>query len=425
MKRLYPLFLVVFLFSFKTVFAVSVNISDCAITSTLRLGSRGSEVMCLQDKLKLSSVDGIFGPLTKIAVKAFQSSKGLVVDGIVGPLSSKALGVAVKNSVNYPVGCTSTTGYSPTTGIKCDGSSNLTISNPGTNNSDSSANNEVKVIIPKVQPPKVFSVSPEKVRSGDIVKIYGENFSLTGNTVRLRYGHIEARFENLSSSDGKVISFVFQPPEVKTMNKEELLDLPSTALNKILDPIKAAGGSIDDILIPYRNMKNEDDLRQFLNNNGHNFDELYGKFYVTIENVYGQGSSDKAILAGLRKLSFGSNLVISEQKNFLKKIFSLLEVFAPRKAYALLGQGGVNSGIITECTCGPGYITFMTDNRGVGTNFYWWAPGYVPRTGNPVLPGPNQLGWFIPNVAQCWMEAGPICFPIVANVVGIQWGQWP
>jgi peptidoglycan hydrolase-like protein with peptidoglycan-binding domain len=32
-------------------------------------------------------VDGVFGRLTEAAVKAFQKSRGLVVDGIVGPLT--------------------------------------------------------------------------------------------------------------------------------------------------------------------------------------------------------------------------------------------------------------------------------------------------------------------------------------------------
>jgi peptidoglycan hydrolase-like protein with peptidoglycan-binding domain len=33
------------------------------------------------------AIDGIFGPLTDAAVQQFQSEKGLVVDGIVGPMT--------------------------------------------------------------------------------------------------------------------------------------------------------------------------------------------------------------------------------------------------------------------------------------------------------------------------------------------------
>ena len=48
----------------------------------LKLGSRGNEVKVLQEKLNLKA-DGIFGPLTEEAVKDFQRSNGLEVDGIV------------------------------------------------------------------------------------------------------------------------------------------------------------------------------------------------------------------------------------------------------------------------------------------------------------------------------------------------------
>lgn len=51
--------------------------------TTLKLGSRGQEVRLLQQRLSLQE-DGIFGPITEEAVKAFQADNSLVVDGIVG-----------------------------------------------------------------------------------------------------------------------------------------------------------------------------------------------------------------------------------------------------------------------------------------------------------------------------------------------------
>ena len=58
--------------------------SFCLITITLRSGSAGDQVKCLQIKLGLPS-DGIFGPITKAGVIHFQISKDLIPDGVVGP----------------------------------------------------------------------------------------------------------------------------------------------------------------------------------------------------------------------------------------------------------------------------------------------------------------------------------------------------
>lgn len=61
----------------------------------LRPGMRGSQVVKLQEKLSnlglLKSVDGDFGPVTTEAVKAFQKSKGLEADGVVGGATWKLL----------------------------------------------------------------------------------------------------------------------------------------------------------------------------------------------------------------------------------------------------------------------------------------------------------------------------------------------
>ncbi|AFY56066.1 putative peptidoglycan-binding domain-containing protein [Rivularia sp. PCC 7116] len=62
---------------------------------TLRFGDRGNSVRILQRLLVAKrypiSVDGDFGVLTETAVKAFQSRRGLRVDGIVGPRTWRAL----------------------------------------------------------------------------------------------------------------------------------------------------------------------------------------------------------------------------------------------------------------------------------------------------------------------------------------------
>ncbi|WP_426350232.1 peptidoglycan-binding domain-containing protein [Alloiococcus sp. CFN-8] len=70
-------------------------VNGVTVTATLSNGSRGSQVKNLQTILngkgyKLS-VDGMFGPKTLAAVKAFQKGNGLSADGIVGPKTRAVL----------------------------------------------------------------------------------------------------------------------------------------------------------------------------------------------------------------------------------------------------------------------------------------------------------------------------------------------
>lgn len=64
--------------------------------AVLKKGSSGPEVLTLQSTLQQlgfdpHGVDGVFGPGTEAAVIAFQTSKGLTADGIVGPATMAAL----------------------------------------------------------------------------------------------------------------------------------------------------------------------------------------------------------------------------------------------------------------------------------------------------------------------------------------------
>jgi len=121
MKK-YILFLFVFIFGlfFTTNFisAQTASGTDCVIYNTLRLGSVGSEVSCLQTQLGITA-DGNFGPATKAALMAWQNSVGLTADGVLGTRSRAILNGTPIAVPSLPAGCTSTSGYSVTTGEPC------------------------------------------------------------------------------------------------------------------------------------------------------------------------------------------------------------------------------------------------------------------------------------------------------------------
>ncbi len=99
-------------------------------TKNMGFGMRDTEVSALQFRLNTevgTSLPGTtyFGSLTRSAVKSYQTMKGITpVSGYVGPLTRAALNNSTAPTTpttgNLPAGCTSTVGYSITTGVKCD-----------------------------------------------------------------------------------------------------------------------------------------------------------------------------------------------------------------------------------------------------------------------------------------------------------------
>jgi len=91
----------------------------------LQYGMTSDSVKDLQIKLGVTPTSGYFGPITKAAVKTFQTSNGIINTGYVGPLTRGALNALyctpVVPSTTYPAGCTSAVGYSTTTGLPCSG----------------------------------------------------------------------------------------------------------------------------------------------------------------------------------------------------------------------------------------------------------------------------------------------------------------
>ena len=68
-----------------------------------KFGSSGNEVKQIQTKLKnwgyySGDIDGVYGSRTTSAVKKFQKSNGLTVDGIAGTATLKAMGISSTSS---------------------------------------------------------------------------------------------------------------------------------------------------------------------------------------------------------------------------------------------------------------------------------------------------------------------------------------
>jgi peptidoglycan hydrolase-like protein with peptidoglycan-binding domain len=85
---------------------------------TIKFADKGPDVVWLQSRLSIlglytDKVDGQFGSKTLAATKSFQTSKGLIADGIVGPKTYAALeAVPVGANTTSPI---PTSPSSPTT----------------------------------------------------------------------------------------------------------------------------------------------------------------------------------------------------------------------------------------------------------------------------------------------------------------------
>lgn len=79
---------------------------SAAFFPTQSSGNRGSDVSAIQYLLQAQgqnvTADGVFGSTTDTAVRAFQTSKGLGVDGIVGPQTWGALATTVREGDSGP-----------------------------------------------------------------------------------------------------------------------------------------------------------------------------------------------------------------------------------------------------------------------------------------------------------------------------------
>ena len=126
----------------------TMTTASYSFNSDLTVGSKGADVTALQQFLinkgyltAVSSPTGYFGTLTQKALAAYQSANGISpAVGYFGPktraflnsmsVSSGTTTTTTTSTSGLPAGCTSTSGYSPTTGQSC--SSTMTTTTTGT-----------------------------------------------------------------------------------------------------------------------------------------------------------------------------------------------------------------------------------------------------------------------------------------------------
>lgn len=107
MKKVAFVWSLLFLVSVMATGGSMINITQVCqnrVVSTIALGSRGSTVTAIQQSLREKgfyngSADGIFGQGTYDAVRRFQESNGLKVDGIVGASTLEALGIDTNGNI--------------------------------------------------------------------------------------------------------------------------------------------------------------------------------------------------------------------------------------------------------------------------------------------------------------------------------------
>lgn len=100
LKKSWQIFIIILLAVTMTfIFQYAGHINENKSTDVLsQLGSRGTEVRNIQNKLKklgyyTGTVDGIYGSGTRSAVIKFQKNCGLTADGIAGPKTLLYLGL--------------------------------------------------------------------------------------------------------------------------------------------------------------------------------------------------------------------------------------------------------------------------------------------------------------------------------------------
>jgi 3D (Asp-Asp-Asp) domain-containing protein len=135
----------------------------------LRYGDIGKQVIHIQSQLKQlghysASLDGIYGSGTANAVESFQRAQGLTVDGIAGPNTRGALNS--RASKGSAAGKTLTVESTAYT-ASCDGCSGIT---------------KMGINLKKYPDAKVIAVDPSVIPLGSIVEVEGYGRAIAADT---------------------------------------------------------------------------------------------------------------------------------------------------------------------------------------------------------------------------------------------------
>ena len=208
-----------FSFGVKVMRALALSaIMTCCVSvasaESLRIGDQGSDIAEVQEQLSSMGydvvADGDFGPATAEAVKAFQSSQGLEVDGLVGPSTYSALMgrsmPAVSRGSNYfarrvvaesmkYIGVPYVFGGTTPYGFDCSGYVQYVFANAGVYLSRTADS----------QYEEGYPVSTDELRAGDLV--FFSTYTYGASHVGIYLG--DGEFINASSSRGVSIASLF------------------------------------------------------------------------------------------------------------------------------------------------------------------------------------------------------------------------
>lgn len=167
-----------------------ISLTSVTFADTLKYGNKGAEVTKLQEQLKKlgyfkGKATGYFGSVTKAAVKKFQSSKGILVDGIAGRQTAKAL---------YGTGTSSRSAVSRAASVK----QNFSIEAVDT---QKDSKGKIEVLDWWKEANRVFSI-------GTTAKVTDVRTGKTFNIVRT-YGGNHADCETAALEDSKIMKEIW------------------------------------------------------------------------------------------------------------------------------------------------------------------------------------------------------------------------